>query len=477
MEFSFNQLSQEIYSALKDLGFTEATEIQKITIPLLLEKDLDLVGQAQTGTGKTAAFCLPLLEKLDFSKKNVQAIILSPTRELANQINQEILKFGANTPLRTATVYGGVGYKEQIQNIQKAHVVVATPGRAIDLINRRKLILDHCEYFVIDEADEMLKMGFIADVDLLLGQLKSSAKKWMFSATMPKEIIRLMESKMNSPALIRMKKSTLSNKNITQNYAYLQKKDFYKALKMILLTEESFYGIVFCQTKEDVKRISERLTSQGQRAVALHGDLNQNQRDAAMEKFKNKKVNILVCTDVASRGVDVTEVSHVINMGLPRKPDSYVHRIGRTGRAGQVGKAISFVPPQNFRELQTIEKLINDKLDLFPLPKAVDSKNIKINSEIERMTKLKKALLEMKNDFNLDQSFDLFNDFLEELSREEIIKLMFSYQFNKDLKEIDDVVLQYKNSVLMSKGNSQTNSRGVGNKSLRGKSRFRKRNY
>lgn len=188
MEFSFNQLSQEIYSALKDLGFKEATEIQKMTIPLLLEKDLDLVGQAQTGTGKTAAFCLPFLEKLDFSKKNVQAIILSPTRELANQINQEILKFGTNTPLRTATVYGGVGYKEQIQNIQKAHVVVATPGRAIDLINRKKLILDYCEYFVIDEADEMLKMGFIADVDLLLEQLKSSAKKWMFPQQCQKKL-------------------------------------------------------------------------------------------------------------------------------------------------------------------------------------------------------------------------------------------------------------------------------------------------
>lgn len=198
------------------------------------------------------------------------------------------------------------------------------------------------------------------------------------SATMPKEIIRLMESKMNSPALIRVKKSMLSNKNITKSYAYLQKKDFYKALKMILITEESFYGIVFCETREDVKRISEYLISQGQRAVALHGDLNQNQRDIAMEKFKNKKVNILICTDVASRGVDVTKVSHVINMGLPGKPDSYVHRIGRTGRAGQVGKAISFVPPQSFIELQHIEKLINDKLEHFPLPKAVDSKKIKL---------------------------------------------------------------------------------------------------
>ncbi len=471
MNFSFKHLSKDIYASLNKLGFDKPTEIQSKVIPILMEKEIDLVGQAQTGTGKTAAFCLPLLEKLDFSKSGVQAVILSPTRELANQINQELLKFGANTPINTATVYGGVGYREQLANIRRAHVVVATPGRAIDLISGGRLKINTCQYFIIDEADEMLKMGFIDDVDLLLSKLPKSAKKWMFSATMPKEIVHLMEEKLEKPMLIRVKKNTLSNKSITQSYTYLQKRDFFKALKMILLTEEEFYGIVFCETREETKKLADRLNGLGERAAALHGDLNQNQRDYAMSQFKSRKANILVCTDVAARGVDVTNVTHVINMGLPRKPDSYVHRIGRTGRAGQLGKAISFVTPDNVRGLNTIERLINDKLEKFVIPTASFSKRNKVNSEIDRMTNLKKALLERKDDFDIDQSFELFNEFLVDMNREEIVKLMFSYQFNKDLKEIDEAVLNFKSSVISRDNKRYSHSKNTKKSQYRGRRR------
>lgn len=473
MKFSFNQLSEEIFKSLNELGFTEPTEIQSKAIPILMEKDTDLVGQAQTGTGKTAAFCLPLLEKLDFSKTGVQAVILAPTRELANQINQELVKFGKNTPLKTATVYGGVGYKDQLTNLRYAHVAVATPGRAIDLLTRNKLKLNTCEYFIIDEADEMLKMGFIDDVDILLGKLPDCAKKWMFSATMPKEIVHLMEKKLNNPEIIRVRKSTLSNKSISQSYSYMQKKDFFKALKMILLTEEDFYGIVFCETREETKKLADRLIGLGERAAALHGDLNQNQRDYAMSQFKSKKINILVCTDVAARGVDVTNVTHVINMGLPRKPDSYVHRIGRTGRAGNIGKAISFVAPNNSSGLRTIERLINDKLEKFVIPTALSSKRNKVISEIDRMSKLKEALLDRKDDFNIDQSFDIFNEFLLDMDREEIVKLMFSYQFNRDLKEIDEAVLSFESSVVSGDNYRRSSFKASGRKHLRGRSRRR----
>ncbi len=462
MEFQFNQLSKDIYNSVKSLGYEKPTEIQAKAIPLLLNKDTDFVGQAQTGTGKTAAFCLPLLEKIDFSRSGVQAIVLSPTRELANQINEELIKFGQNTSLKTATVYGGVGYKEQIANVRSAHVIVATPGRAIDLLSRRSLNLSACDYFIIDEADEMLKMGFIDDVDTLLSHLPKSSKKWMFSATMPREIIQLMERKLNNPELVRIQKSTLSNQSVSQSYSVLQKRDFFQALKMILLTEEKFYGIVFCETREEAKRLAERLTAIGEKAASLHGELSQNQRDLAMAQFKARKINILVCTDVAARGVDVTDITHVINMGLPRTPDSYVHRIGRTGRAGKMGKAISFVCPNNTKGLHVIERLIKDKIEKFVMPDAESSKVNRINYELEQMSRLKDVLIDKGEDFKVDDSFGLYDDFLQELSKEDIIKLMFSYQLNKDLKQIEEAVSKVSTSQFAPKVSRRKKTRNYG---------------
>ncbi|MCB9091302.1 MAG: DEAD/DEAH box helicase [Halobacteriovoraceae bacterium] len=464
MTFKFDQLSKPLFQAVSELGYRDPTEIQLKAIPLLLNETTDFVGQAQTGTGKTAAFCLPLLEKIDLNNEGIQAIILSPTRELANQINLEIIKYARYLPLKTTTVYGGVGYKEQLDGLRQAHVVIATPGRALDLLSRNKLKIHNCQFCIIDEADEMLKMGFIEDVEQIMGSVSEDAETWMFSATMPKPIVKLMEEKLNSPKIVRVKNETLSSQNISQSFCKLQRKDFEKALKAILLTEENFFGIVFCETKEETKRLSERLLGLGKRVVSLHGDLNQNQRDTAMELFKSRKVDILVCTDVAARGLDVSQVTHVINMGLPRKPDSYVHRIGRTGRAGQSGKAISFISPGESRNLSVIEKMTNQKLAKFEIPCPMESKRKRVSSELDKMSQLKKAIIEKGEEFTIDNSFSEFSDYLTDLSREDIVKLLFSYLFNKELRTIDESLGNLEKSII-STAPSQKYNRERGSRS------------
>lgn len=463
MNFSFNQLSKPLANAILDLGYKEPTEIQAQTIPLLLNEETDFVGQAQTGTGKTAAFCIPLLEKIDFSSKGIQAMVLAPTRELANQINQELMRFASHLPLKTATVYGGVGYRDQIFNLRSAHVVIATPGRAIDLINKNQLKINNCKLFIIDEADEMLKMGFIEDVETLMDNISESAKTWMFSATMPKKIIDLIKTKLDSPKTISVKKETVSNANVSQYVCRLKKVDFIKALKTILITEDDFFGIVFCETKEETRSLSEKLLHLDKRIVFLHGDLSQRERDIAIDRFKSRKADVLICTDVGARGLDISNITHVINMGLPRKVDSYVHRIGRTGRAGQVGKAISFVSPSDYRNLSLIEKLTNQRLKNYTFSNSMMSKKNKINSELTKMDGLKKAISARGKDFNVDESFDLFLDYFENLGREDVIKLVFSYLFNNDLKMIDESVDNLKKTML-SKAPARSNERSWANK-------------
>lgn len=438
MNFSFDQLSKPILKAIRDIGYKEPTNIQASAIPTLLSSQGDFVGQAQTGTGKTAAFCLPLLEKIDVNKKCVQAIILTPTRELANQINQQVIKFSKYLTVKSATVYGGVSYKEQISNLNSAHLIIATPGRAIDLINKRKLNLKNVEYFIIDEADEMLEMGFIEDVEYILSKLSPLAKKWMFSATMPKPIIRLMESKLKSPDLVRLKHDSLSKENIDQSVVLLPKKEFFKALRAIIFSETDMYGIIFCETREETKRLTTKIVDLGKTAVALHGDLNQAQRDTAMEQFKSRAVSILVCTDVASRGIDVSDVTHVVNIGLPRKSESYIHRIGRTGRAGKLGKAISFVTPNERNRLLNIERLTKQKIEKYRFPKPSESKKIKVINELNKMEAIRKAVTNKREKFDIDENFEEFDTKFEELSKKETLQVIYTHLFNKDFRKIDE---------------------------------------
>lgn len=448
MSFTFEQLSEPLLNAILDLNYKTPTDIQAQTIPLLLNETTDFVGQAQTGTGKTAAFCLPLLEKLDLQKKGIQALILTPTRELANQINDEIIKFSKYLPVHTATVYGGVGYDNQIEKLKKAHIVIATPGRAIDLLKRDKLKIGKTQYFIIDEADEMLKMGFIEDVEMIIENIPQESQKWMFSATMPDPIVRLMKEKLNEPRFVRIEKRNISHSAITHSYCCLPKKDFIKALKAVLMMESDFYGIVFCETKEETKLLGDKLQGFGKKAVALHGDLSQKQRDVAVAQFKAQKADILVCTDVGARGLDVANVTHVINMGLPRKYDSYIHRVGRTGRAGKSGKAITFVAPSERRGLQLFEKLSNQKMEVFSPPNPVKIKAEKINAELEKMQSLKTALIDKKELFKVDDSFKFFEEYFSTLSKDEVIKLVFSYYFNSELRLIDESFENFKNSAL-----------------------------
>lgn len=464
MSFSFQSLSEPIAKAVTELGYKEPTEIQSSAIPLLLERDTDFVGQAQTGTGKTAAFCLPLLEKVDFSKKGIQALILSPTRELANQINQEIINFSKYMKVKTATVYGGVGYREQINNIERASIVIATPGRAIDLLDRGKLKIQDVQVLIIDEADEMLNMGFLEDVEHIMDHISENSNKWMFSATMPSQIVRLMESKLNEPEIVRLKKKTLSNTNVTQSYCCLPRRDFVKALRVLLINEPEFYGIIFCETREETRQVTEKLLEQGRNVVALHGDLNQNQRDHAMDKFKSRRADILVCTDVAARGIDVTEVTHVINMGLPRQSENYVHRIGRTGRAGNLGNAISFVSPNDSRSLKNIERIINQKLEEFKIPSSSETKRQQLERELAKMDRMKSILLEEDRDFSIDEKFEQFEEYFQDLSKEDALKLLFAFLFNKEFRLIDEMLQNFKSA----KMDRMSHSGGRGGRNSRG---------
>lgn len=460
--FTFDHLSQPLTKSIRELGYENPTEIQEKTLPILLERDTDFVGQAQTGTGKTAAFCLPLLEKMDPENKSIQAVILSPTRELANQINDELIKFTKYLPYKTATVFGGVDYGKQYRELAKAQIVVATPGRAIDLLKRGKLPIGLAEFFIIDEADEMLKMGFIEDVETLMESTSPEAQTWMFSATMPAPIVALMEEKLDRPEMVRVKKKSLSNEMINQSFCKLERKDFIKALRAVLLTEREFYGIVFCETREETKNLSDRLMNLGKRVVSLHGDLNQRQRDIAMEQFKNKKAEVLVCTDVGARGLDVTDVTHVINMGLPRRLDSYVHRIGRTARAGKTGMAISFVAPSQSRDLRYLEKMINHRLEPFKMPTAETTKSEKVIVELEKMHGLKEAIETKGEQFQIDESYRFFREYMKDMSKEDMMKLIFSYQFKNDLRSIDESLENLKNSMVPNKSKKEYRRRDEG---------------
>lgn len=440
MSFQLFNLSESLKKAINDLGYENPTEIQAEAIPYLLDSEDDFVGQAQTGTGKTGAFLLPLIERLNLKSKSVQALVLTPTRELAQQVHGELEKYCKYLPVRSTTVFGGVPYETQIRNLQKsfAQVVVGTPGRIIDLMKRNVLDLTNCTQFVIDEADEMLNMGFLEDVQDIMKALPSEKRIWMFSATMPPVISNMVEREFSNPKIIQVKKTTLSNASITQHYCVLNRKDFSRGLRAICESQKDCFGIVFCETRQETVRVTETLLNYGISALSLNGELSQAQRNHALKMFKEKKVNILVCTDVAARGIDVSHITHVFNMGLPRQWESYVHRIGRTGRAGRLGEAISFITPSESRSLRGIERLTGQKMTSYPLPKVKDLKKMKVTHELEKLDGIKEALEAKKEDFVLDESYSYFRDYLQDLSKEEILKILFSYHFKKDMRQIEE---------------------------------------
>jgi ATP-dependent RNA helicase DeaD len=436
LNFSDLPLNQVILSALEERGFTTPTEIQVKAIPLLVENDVDFVGQAQTGTGKTAAFSLPLLQKIDSDAKTVQAIILSPTRELANQICDEIAKFSANSKIKTLSVYGGISIDGQLRDLKKKkpQIVVGTPGRVLDLIRRRALKLEDTRFAILDEADEMLDMGFLDDVKEILSNTSEEKNTWMFSATMPRPILDLIKTYLHDPEIVKIKKKTLSNENITQKFYVVNNRDITEAICRLLDATEEYYGIIFTKTKIEAKNLTDELNMRGFLADSLHGDMDQKARDYTMKKFKDKKVMLLVCTDVAARGIDVDHLTHVFNYGLPQDLESYVHRIGRTGRAGQKGMALTVIGPSEVRRIGSLERMTKAKVERCKIPSA---EVLKLSMVKRTLNQFDMIFEDLEGNDSMDDSYKVFAEGFDHLDKDRLLKVMFRSLFKDGIKRLD----------------------------------------
>jgi ATP-dependent RNA helicase DeaD len=361
-------ISQDTLKAVLRMGFEEATPIQAETIPLSLENK-DLIGQAQTGTGKTAAFGIPLVEKVDTSVEAIQGIIIAPTRELAIQVSEELYKIGAGKRVRVLPIYGGQDISRQIRSLKKApHIIVGTPGRVIDHINRKTMRLDTVNTVILDEADEMLNMGFIEDIESILAATPSERQTLLFSATMPGPIQRMAEKFMKNPQIVRVKTKEMTVPLIEQYYLETQERNKFDVLTRLLDIQSPELAIVFGRTKRRVDELSEALNLRGYTAEGIHGDLSQAKRLQVLRKFKEGSIDVLVATDVAARGLDISGVTHVYNFDIPQDPESYVHRIGRTGRAGKTGVAMTFITPREKSYLAVVEKTTKRKMERMQAP-------------------------------------------------------------------------------------------------------------
>lgn len=361
-KFSDLNLSPSIIKAVNRMGFEEATPIQAKTIPLSMEGK-DLIGQAQTGTGKTAAFGIPLIEKIDSQNPSVQGIIIAPTRELAIQVSEELYKIALDARVRVLAVYGGSDIQRQIRALKKGpHIIVGTPGRVLDHIKRRTLKLNNVHTVILDEADEMLNMGFIEDIESILETVPEERQTLLFSATMPAPIRRIAERFMQSPEVVKVQAKEMTVPLIEQFFVKVPEREKFDVLSRLLDTQSPELAIVFGRTKRRVDELANALTVRGYTAEGIHGDLTQAKRISVLRKFKEGKVDVLVATDVAARGLDISGVTHVYNYDIPQDPESYVHRIGRTGRAGKEGMAVTFVSPREMGYLRIVEQTTKKRM-------------------------------------------------------------------------------------------------------------------
>jgi ATP-dependent RNA helicase DeaD len=404
-------LKKEILQSVKDAGFTIPSPIQAAAIPFILA-GRDIVGQAHTGTGKTAAFGLPALNNIDV-RNGVGILVITPTRELATQVSDELFKYGRNIGAKTVTVYGGSSYNRQIDLIERgASVVVATPGRLLDIL-KKNLIKDFApSVVVLDEADEMLDMGFLDDINEIFSYLPSNRQTLLFSATMPKPIKLLAERILDNPEFISITKGETTNSDINQEYYVIEESERDDAIIRLMDSEKSKKSIVFCRTKSEVDRLSNVLSSAGYLANGLHGDMEQRQRETVIKGFKNNSVKVLVATDVAARGIHVDNISHVFNYHIPFDPESYVHRIGRTGRAGTKGKAITLLTPLEFKELQKIKVKVGTTMTHAFVPskndlRAINLKSIVTNIEDQKIYDEAHQILDMLKE-DIDESTIMF---------------------------------------------------------------------
>lgn len=406
-KFGNLELSEELVQAVLDMGFEEPSPIQSQAIPYLLEGH-DIIGQAQTGTGKTAAFGIPIIEKIIRPKYRVQALVLTPTRELAIQVSEELSKIGKYKKIRTLPIYGGQSIEMQIRALQRGvHIVVGTPGRIMDHLNRKTLILNQVKTVVLDEADEMLDMGFIDDIEFILKEAPVPRQTVLFSATMPNAIKSLAGNYMTNPQNIAVSRDTLTVPKIEQVYYAVRKENKLNVLCRILDMESVGLSIIFCRTKKGVDELAESLQGRGYLAEGLHGDLSQAQRNRVMKKFRDANIELLIATDVAARGLDIDNVSHVINYDIPQDPESYVHRIGRTGRAGKSGLAITLVTPWELKQLKLIERVIKKKIRRKEAPTMAEV------AEKQRST-IKEQLEGIINNGRLGSYKELLGDLMED---------------------------------------------------------------
>ena len=422
-------LPSDILKALTDLGFSEPTLIQEKAIPHLLTSQQDLKAFAQTGTGKTAAFSLPIISQVDTKLNKTQAIILSPTRELAIQIAKNINEFTKYMPgVKTVAVYGGANIDNQIRGLKKgAQIVVGTPGRTVDLIKRRVLNLDTIKWVVLDEADEMLNMGFKDELDRILEETPAEKQTLLFSATFPKEVDAIARNYMHDSFEISAGKKNIGASSVSHEAYIIDEKNRYLALKRITDFNPNIYGIVFCRTRSETTKVADNLIADGYSADALHGDLSQAQRDMVMQKFRTKHIQLLVATDVAARGLDVTDLTHVINYKLSDQVEAYTHRSGRTGRAGKKGISIALVSGRERNKISAIERKIGKKFEAKKIPSSTDICAKQLFNLIDKVKSVD------VNESEIETFVDDINKELEYLSREELIKRFVSVEFNRFL--------------------------------------------
>jgi ATP-dependent RNA helicase DeaD len=419
-------LEDHLIQAVTDLGFETPSEVQEKTIPLLLKEDIDLVALAQTGTGKTAAFGFPMLQKIDTKSRTTQGLILSPTRELCLQITNEMKLYGKHCKgLNVTAIYGGASITDQAKQVKRgAQIIVATPGRMKDMISRRLVDISKIEYAVLDEADEMLNMGFFEDITEILSYTPEEKSTWLFSATMPKEVSLIAKKFMANPTEVTVGHKNMGSENVSHEYFLVGARDRYQALKRLADVNPEIFSVIFCRTKRDTQKVAEQLIEDGYSAGALHGDLSQNQRDVVMKSFRVKQIQMLVATDVAARGIDVDDITHVINYQLPDEIETYTHRSGRTGRAGKSGISMVIVSRSEVRKIKSIEKIIKKEFTKKEVPSGMEICEVQL-----------KALANKIHDTEINHEIDPYlndiNNLFKDVSKDELIKKFFSVEFTR----------------------------------------------
>ena len=430
--FSESGLSPEIIKAVSELGYESPTEIQKQTIPFILSDIRDLIALAQTGTGKTAAFSLPILDMIDDTSRKIQLLVLAPTRELALQIAKDVKNYTKYLPnVKTVAVYGGSSITDQIRNLRdKPQIIVGTPGRVIDLINRKALDFSDIHWLVLDEADEMLSMGFKDDLETILKETPETKQTLLFSATMNKEVERISKNYLTNPHRISVGAINAVKKNITHEYYVVNYRQKKEALKRLIDANPNQYSIIFCRTRMETQDVADFLMQNGYAADALHGDLSQAQRDTVMKKFRLKNIDILVATDVAARGLDVNSLTHVIHYSIPDDPEVFVHRSGRTGRAGRDGVSMALIKPEETRKLNQIKAQTKIEIKEQQIPKGDEIIKAQVTGVFEQL------FTEHEDFFDFDDS--LIPD-LSAFSKEELVHQLLQFQ-------LKDMALYYRDN-------------------------------